>query len=298
MCSVIFSAALFLNKRPNFFTLTIIYSYKSFLRFFFDYADKDKSQTLDINELNNLFAKFPLIFKKNQLVKNLVRKLEKNKLKVLTKSEFISVIEESKRDKSDNVEFDLINKKIMDSVILEYDKQYRDLMSLCQMDGQKWRLLYRATRDGFGSADFHRKCDDKPNTLTIIKAMNSTIFGGLTYKSWSSCEKFKSDFNALVFSLINDQNISILYECSKPENGIYCSKEMGPCFGKNDLYIYNCSNLNTKSRSCIGTSYNSSNKDSTSIKFLAGSEYFKTVEIEVFTKDYKALSKVKYRCIE
>ena len=58
-------------------------------------------------------------------------KLEKKKLKVLTKSEFISVIEESKRDKSDKIEFDLLNKKIMDSVILEYDKQYRDLMSLC-----------------------------------------------------------------------------------------------------------------------------------------------------------------------
>ena len=158
---------------------------------------------MDINELNNLFAKFPLIFKKNQLVKNLVMKLEEKKLKVLTKSEFISVIEESKRDKSDKIEFDLLNKKIMDSVILEYDKQYRDLMSLCRMDGQKCQLLYRATRDGFGSADFHRKCDDKPNTLTIIKATNSTIFGGLTSESWSSCEKFKSDFNDHVFSLIN-----------------------------------------------------------------------------------------------
>ena len=158
---------------------------------------------MDINELNNLFAKFPLIFKKNQLVKNLVMKLEEKKLKVLTKSEFISVIEESKRDKSDKIEFDLLNKKIMDSVILEYDKQYRDLMSLCRMDGQKCQLLYRATRDGFGSADFHRKCDDKPNTLTIIKATNSKIFGGLTSESWSSCEKFKSDFNAHVFSLIN-----------------------------------------------------------------------------------------------
>ncbi len=239
--------------------------------------------------MNSLFAKFPLIFKKNQLVKSLIRKLEKNKSKVLTKSEFMSVIEESKRDKSDNIEFDLLDKKIMDSVILEFDKQYRDLMSLCRMEGQKWRLLYRATRDGFGSADFHRKCDDKPNTLTIIKATNSAIFGGLTSESWSSCVKFKSDFDALVFSLINDQNISILYECSQPENGIYCNKEMGPCFGNNDLYIHNSSNLNTKSRSCIGSSYNSSNK---SIKFLAGSEHFKTVEIEVFIKDYKALSKV------
>ncbi len=247
--------------------------------------------------MNNLFTKFPLIFKKNQLVKNLTRKLEKNKLKVLTKTEFLSVIEESKRDKSDNIEMDLLDKKIMDSVILEFDKQYRDLMSLCRMKGQKWRLLYRATRDGFGSADFHRKCDDKPNTLTIIKAMNSTVFGGFTSQSWSSCgKKFKSDSNALVFSLINDQNISILYECSQPENGIYCNKEMGPCFGKNDLYIYNSSNLNTKSQSCIGICYNSTNKDSTSIKFVAGSEHFKTVEIEVFTKDYKALSKVNKKC--
>ena len=117
----------------------------------------------------------------------------------------MSVIEDSKRDKSNNSELDLLNKKIMDSVILEKDKQYRDLMSLCRMDGQKWRILYRATRDGFASADFHGKCDAKANTITVIKATNSTVFGGFTSEPWSSCGKLKLDSKAFLFSLVNDQ---------------------------------------------------------------------------------------------
>ncbi len=45
----------------------------------------------------------------------------------------------------------------------------------------KCSLLYRGTRDGFGSNYFHFKCDGHSNTLTILKAKGSGfIFGGFT----------------------------------------------------------------------------------------------------------------------
>ena len=53
----------------------------------------------------------------------------------------------------------------------------------------KWRLLFRASRDGFAAAVFHSKCDDKGPTVTIVKS-GDNIFGGFTEESWRSAGKF------------------------------------------------------------------------------------------------------------
>ena len=42
-----------------------------------------------------------------------------------------------------------------------------------------FELRYRATKHGFAASAFHRRCDHKKNTLTVIKA-NDSIFGGFT----------------------------------------------------------------------------------------------------------------------
>ena len=59
--------------------------------------------------------------------------------------------------------------------------QPSELIKLCEFSlKDKWTLLYRGTRDGFGANDFHSKCDGNSNTLTILKAHGSSyIFGGL-----------------------------------------------------------------------------------------------------------------------
>ena len=49
----------------------------------------------------------------------------------------------------------------------------------------EWRLLYRASRDGFRAATFHARCDNKGPTVTIVKSGNN-IFGGFTEVSWQS----------------------------------------------------------------------------------------------------------------
>ena len=55
----------------------------------------------------------------------------------------------------------------------------------------KWRVLFRASRDGFAAATFHSKCDNKGATVTIVKSGNN-IFGGFTEVSWAS--KFADRF--------------------------------------------------------------------------------------------------------
>jgi hypothetical protein len=52
----------------------------------------------------------------------------------------------------------------------------------CKLNGG-WRMIYKGTEDGFGSKDFHRRCDGWSNTITIISA-NDHIFGGFLSIPW------------------------------------------------------------------------------------------------------------------
>ena len=49
----------------------------------------------------------------------------------------------------------------------------------------EWRLLFRASRDGFATQTFHSKCDNKGPTITVVKS-GANIFGGFTEISWKS----------------------------------------------------------------------------------------------------------------
>ncbi|EFC44192.1 predicted protein [Naegleria gruberi] len=48
----------------------------------------------------------------------------------------------------------------------------------------KWKLIYRGSKDGYESNDFHRKCDDKGSTFIIVKTKEDEIFGGYTTQTW------------------------------------------------------------------------------------------------------------------
>ena len=131
-------------------------------------------------------------------------------------------------------------------------------MSLCKFEDQKWKLLYRASRDGFGATDFHEKCDNIPNTLTIIKTRNSCVFGGYASTFWSNYEGFKEDNFSFLFSFINENNAKLLIRCSKPSNALYCHQNCGPCFGDDDLKISDNSDESLESESALGYVYGNS----------------------------------------
>jgi len=64
---------------------------------------------------------------------------------------------------------------------------------LPSQEGKSWRLLFRASRDGFAAENFHSKCDKIKPTVTIVKSKNN-IFGGFTERSWTSPSKFPEEF--------------------------------------------------------------------------------------------------------
>ena len=89
------------------------------------------------------------------------------------------------------------------------------------------RKLYRATIDGGDASIFHLKCDNIPNTLTIIKSKGNRRFGGFTSNTWESKKIYKDDKNAFLFSL--DKNK--IYSYKNDGFAILSCKNFGPCFG-------------------------------------------------------------------
>jgi len=183
------------------------------------------------------------------------------------------------------------------SQIFDGDKLWLEIMKLCEFpSNEKWPLLYRATRDGFGSDVFHSKCDGHANTLTILKAKGSSyIFGGFTTVDWESCPwpgKSKSDKNAFIFSLTNKENRpgKLNIDPDKNEHAIHCDSECGPIFGgrfAHDIFISNNANTTVNCSSNLGKAYKHTEYDfgkSATHTFLAGSNPFQLDEIEVYKK--------------
>eukprot|EP01083_Nonionella_stella_P131911 401027_1 len=55
-------------------------------------------------------------------------------------------------------------------------------------------LIFKASRDGFGSNDFHQLCDNKGATLVVVKATHSDIiFGGYSCIAWKSSGGWNND---------------------------------------------------------------------------------------------------------
>ena len=159
-------------------------------------------------------------------------------------------------------------------------QQTKNLIYLIDMPiSTKWKLIYWASRDGFGAKDFHYHCDYKPNTLTIIKTENGNVFGGFTTAEWDTSGENKEDRNAYLFVLISNKNAPAKFEIVKDTNeAINCLEDYGPVFGRNDLCIANNSNSNEESSSEKLEVFSD-------VKFsLTDTETFKVKDIEVFQK--------------
>ncbi len=58
--------------------------------------------------------------------------------------------------------------------------QENSFLELTGLENKSFSLLWRGSRDGFDITEFHKLCDGKANTVTVIKNTNGFIFGGFT----------------------------------------------------------------------------------------------------------------------
>ncbi|KAK8791052.1 hypothetical protein WA158_005683 [Blastocystis sp. Blastoise] len=118
---------------------------------------------------------------------------------------------------------------------------------------KKWKLLFRASEHKYKASEFHRYCDTKCPTVTIIKHKGHNnkinIFGGYTTQYWESRSDdciynniiiclivkynigWKYDSGSFLFTLSNEHDIPpTKYDILDPFNALYCDKNSGPCF--------------------------------------------------------------------
>jgi hypothetical protein len=150
-----------------------------------------------------------------------------------------------------------------------------------------WSLIYQATKDGFSSSMFHSKCNGILGTLVVVRAGENQIFGGYTEQDWSGNYQYKYDSNAFLFSLVNTFNISVKMSINLPQYAILAYTSYGPTFGGgHDLNINidgsaGSSNLGHTYQLPSFLTYGTASAQS----FLAGSNNFKPIEIEVYTRN-------------
>ena len=179
------------------------------------------------------------------------------------------------------------------SLILDVD-QSEELLNLCEFNlNEKWLLLYRGSRDGFGAKEFHSKCDGHENALIIIRPKQSgNIFGGFVSVAFDSLSKWKLDANAFLFSLVNKDGkpCKMRFYSGKKKHSLFFGADFGPVFGSEpngcDILIKDKSNENNNS-SDLGSGYKHDeyvmgSKEAKA--FLAGTYEFQVSEIEVYSK--------------
>ncbi|XP_068706848.1 protein slit-like [Montipora foliosa] len=176
---------------------------------------------------------------------------------------------------------------LMNSVILSSDGIYlRHLamfLSPLVGDHSRWGLCYRSSTHGPSDRTFHRNCDGKSNTVTIVKK-NDFVFGGFTAIPWESPGngngKFGTTEKAFIFSLRNAEGLPPFKSNVKdPSKAIHNVGHVGPTFGENDLLI---DRISATSSSNFGDNYVVPTGVQNRLTLLAGASTFEEDEVEVF----------------
>lgn len=104
-----------------------------------------------------------------------------------------------------------------------------------------YKLLYRATRDGDSADDFHRCCDRRGKTLTVILTDKANVIGGYADVEWDSSEKrkqwkYKESENAFLFNMKNKKKYTLRNDYK--DRAVFVCGEDGPTFGfGHDLHV-------------------------------------------------------------
>ena len=70
----------------------------------------------------------------------------------------------------------------------------------------EFELIYRASRDGWNSKDFHRKCYNKKRTVSLIQTDTNNVFGGYVTIPWKGRGGSKRDPTAFLILIRSSKN--------------------------------------------------------------------------------------------
>ena len=140
-------------------------------------------------------------------------------------------------------------------------------------------LLYKKSRDGSSTKDFHKHCDNKGETLILIETTEGRKFGGVAYDSWDTNGNWRKNAKDFVFSLDLDKK----YNYSGEGSSTLGDLNSGFTFGNNKVDEID---IGFKNESLEEGISKSSQSFKTNNELNNGKKNFKTKEIEVYSIKY------------
>ena len=264
------------------------------------YLKEMKEQKIKIEEqlkkINDVEKRVQILEIENKNLKNELKVILKNEILAELKDEKLSSQEkkikketpkeikiETKKDtkketpkeikietKKENIEINPIINSESQIINSEQFKQLNNWIN--PIKSLNFELIYTASINGDDDKNFHKNCDGKGPTVTIVKSKNGYIFGGYLTVPFSYDRQSHYDDKAFLFSLTNMKKFPIKL---KEHAVFHYNKGWGPYIGykdKCDLAIKSeC--LSNKKSYCEPTSYEFERVD------LIGS-YEKNFEVE------------------
>lgn len=152
----------------------------------------------------------------------------------------------------------------------------------------KIQLIFKASDHNFETDEFHKCCDNKSPTITIVQSKYGNIFGGFTKIPWTSTGGWYRDPDAFIFLIRSNTpalTCPIIFPV-KQNAAISSVQKSGPLFGYDitiglwDKKIGYCGRHNQAS-----TSFN---YDTTHINISGGKNYFPINNYYVMSLNFAA----------
>eukprot|EP00474_Spongospora_subterranea_P009799 CRZ10257.1 hypothetical protein [Spongospora subterranea] len=179
------------------------------------------------------------------------------------------------------------NRRIIESILIDRVSEKllnKLIMNVMQTGRVEFQPLYRASRDGFDAASFHKTCDGVGPTLVIVKSQSGCLFGGFNENSWSSTAETLPGEKNFLFRIVRlprckEKKLTSTLTHYPVADNLFASvsnADCGPIFGKGrDLCIADLSNQNAKS-------YNRPCSYPGAVGLAGSSVHFKVSDYEVF----------------
>ena len=223
------------------------------------------------NEINKLK-------KENSKKDNIIKSLSNNKNnQIEAKEEEINYLKNEEEELDENT----INTSIIknDDELNFIENRLRQIPYF-KNKSLKYELLYKGTKNGDKSLNFHIRVDGIKNTLTLVKTKKGIRLGGFTSEIWNQIGGYgKCDSLAFCFSL----ELRKIYNSQKNQLAIFCSDGYGPYFkGTNTIFgVYN--NFLSQGGWCDYTTYSYSfGKFEKNFEITNGEQKFEIEDVEVF----------------
>ena len=184
-----------------------------------------------VKKVNDLEDKLNKEIEENKIYKKIINENKniinglKEEIKIL-KNE-INDLKNWKKEKIEKKEKE--KEKEKESNIIKDKKEYEFIENRLKLAGNnkdiRYKLLYRASKDGDKAKTFHEKCNGIKGTLCLVETTDNIKLGGYTEALWDG-SGYKKDEKAFCFSL----NLKKIYNVAIPEQAIQPEEKYGPRF--------------------------------------------------------------------